>query len=102
MTSFEKRVENRKWFADNVNNGDRVTFTYNGLVRFGRVVEFVRLRNLNPFGSSVRGWLTLEMTIDEQDREDCNGKVPSKFKRFNWNGMVDCGLFMRNTVAGEE
>ena len=92
MTSFEKRVENRKWFADSVETGDYVSFKYNGLIRFGRVVESVRLRNLNPFGSSVRGWLTLEMTIDEQDREDWNGKVPSQFKRFNWNNMTECCL----------
>ena len=91
--SFEKRVENRKWFADSVENGDYVSFKYNGLVRYGRVVESIRRRHrTNPHGSWVGGWFTLEMTIDEQDREDWNGKVPSQFKRFNWNNMTECCL----------
>jgi len=34
----------------------------------------------------------LEMTVGEQDREDWNGKVPSQFKRFNWNNMTECSL----------
>ena len=87
-----KRVAHRQWFADSVETGDYVSFEYNGLIRYGRVVESVRLRQLNPFQSSVRGWLDLEMTVDEQEREDCNGKVPSQFKRFSWNSMLDCCL----------
>ncbi len=87
--SFEKRVANRKWFAENVEAGDSVSFVYNGLQRFGEVVEVVHLHNQHN-GSSVRGWLDLEMTVPLQDREDNNGKVPSKFKRFNWNGMSRC------------
>ena len=86
--SFEKRVANRKWFAENVQAGDSVSFVYNGLQRFGEVVESVRRRHrTNPDGSWVGGWLTLKMTVPLQDREDVNGKVPSKFKRFNWNNM---------------
>ena len=90
--SFEKRVANRKWFAENVEAGDSVSFVYNGLQRFGEVVESVRLRQPNDSSTSVRGWLTLEMTVPEQDREDWNGKVPSQFKRFNWNNMTECSL----------
>ena len=91
--SFEKRVENRKWFADSVETGDYVSFKYNGLVRYGRVVESIRRRHrTNPHGSWVGGWLTLEMTVPEQDREDWNGKAPSQFKRFNWNNMTECCL----------
>ena len=88
--SFEKRVANRKWFAENVQAGDSVSFVYNGLQRFGEVVECVRRRQPNDSSTSVRGWLTLEMTVPLQDREDVNGKVPSKFKRFNWNNMSRC------------
>ena len=88
--SFEKRVANRKWFAENVEAGDSVSFVYNGLQRFGEVVESVRRRQPNDSSTSVRGWLTLEMTVPLQDREDVNGKVPSKFKRFNWNNMSRC------------
>ena len=88
--SFEKRVANRKWFAENVEVGDSVSFVYNGLQRFGKVVESVRRRQPNDSSTSVRGWLTLEMTVPEQDREDWNGKVPSQFKRFNWNNMSQC------------
>ena len=88
--SFENRVANRKSFANSVENGDYVSFVYNGLVRYGRVVESVS--EVHPNHSNVRGWLTLEMTIDEQDREDWNGKVPSQFKRFNWNNMTECCL----------
>ena len=86
--SFEKRVANRKWFAENVEAGDSVSFVYNGLQRFGEVVESVS--EVHPNHSNVRGWLTLEMTVPLQDREDVNGKVPSKFKRFNWDGMSRC------------
>ena len=88
--SFEKRVANRKWFAENVEAGDSVSFVYNGLQRFGKVVESVRRRQPNDSSTSVRGWLTLEMTVPLQDREDWNGKVPSQFKRFNWNNMSQC------------
>ena len=88
--SFEKRVANRKWFAENVQAGDSVSFVYNGLQRFGEVVESVRLRQPNDSSTSVRGWLTLEMTVPLQDREDRHGKVPSQFKRFNWNNMSRC------------
>ena len=90
--SFEKRVANRKWFAENVQAGDSVSFVYNGLQRFGEVVESVRRRQPSDSSTSVRGWLTLEMTVPEQDREDWNGKVPSQFKRFNWNNMTECSL----------
>ena len=90
MNEFEKRVANRKWFVDNVEAGDSVSFVYNGLRRFGVVVETIHWDRSNP--TNVRGWLTLEMTIDEQDREDWNGKVPSQFKRFNWNNMTECCL----------
>ena len=86
--SFEKRVANRKWFAENVEAGDSVSFVYNGLQRFGEVVETSHWDRSNP--TNVRGWLTLEMTVPLQDREDVNGKVPSKFKRFNWNNMIRC------------
>ena len=90
--SFEKRVANRQWFANNVEAGDSVSFVYNGLQRFGEVVESVRLPNpaAGHPREHVRGWLTLEMTVPLQDREDVNGKVPSKFKRFNWNNMSRC------------
>ena len=86
--SFENRVANRKSFANSVENGDYVSFKYNGLVRFGRVVETSHWDRSNP--TNIRGWLTLEMTVPLQDREDVNGKVPSKFKRFNWNNMSRC------------
>ena len=86
--SFEKRVANRKWFAENVEAGDSVSFVYNGLQRFGEVVETSHWDRSNP--TNVRGWLTLEMTVPLQAREDWNGKVPSKFKRFNWNNMSRC------------
>tara|TARA_R100000781_G_C4030432_1_gene110407 strand:- start:33 stop:332 length:300 start_codon:yes stop_codon:yes gene_type:complete len=86
--SFEKRVANRKWFAENVEAGDSVSFVYNGLQRFGEVVESVS--EAHPNHSNVRGWLTLEMTVPLQDREDVNGKMPSKFKRFSWDGMSRC------------
>ena len=88
--SFEKRVANRRWFANNVEAGDSVSFVYNGLQRFGEVVESVRRRRPNDSIYSVGGWLTLEMTEPLQDREDVNGKMPSKFKRFNWNNMSRC------------
>ena len=88
--SFEKRVANRKWFAENVQAGDSVSFVYNGLQRFGEVVESVRRRQPNDSSTSVRGWLDLKMTVPLQDREDRNGKVPSQFKRFNWNNMSRC------------
>ena len=86
--SFEKRVANRQWFASNVQAGDSVSFVYNGLQRFGVVVDSVNLSDAGM--TSVRGWLDLEMTVPLQDREDHNGKVPSKFKRFNWNRMSRC------------
>ena len=92
MNEFEKRVADRKSLADSVENGDYVSFKYNGLVRYGRVVESVRRRQPSDSSTSVRGWLTLEMTVPEQDREDWNGKVPSQFKRFNWNNMTECSL----------
>ena len=92
MNEFEKRVADRKSFAASVENGDYVSFKYNGLVRYGRVVESVRRRQPSDSSTSVRGWLTLEMTVPEQDREDWNGKVPSQFKRFNWNNMTECSL----------
>ena len=90
MNEFEKRVAGRKSFAASVENGDYVSFKYNGLIRFGRVVETIHWDRSNP--TNVRGWLTLEMTDYEQDREDWNGKVPSQFKRFNWNNMTECSL----------
>ena len=90
--SFENRVANRKSFANSVENGDYVSFKYNGLVRYGRVVESVRRRQPSDSSTSVRGWLTLEMPVPEQDREDWNGTVPSQFKRFNWNNMTECSL----------
>jgi hypothetical protein len=86
--SFEKRVANRKWFAENVEAGDSVSFVYNGLQRFGEVVESVS--EVHPNHSNVRGWLDLKMTVPLQDREDRHGKVSSQFKRFNWNGMSRC------------
>ena len=92
MNEFEKRVAGRKSCAASVENGDYVSFKYNGLVRYGRVVESVRRRQPSDSSTSVRGWLTLEMTVPEQDREDWNGKVPSQFKRFNWNNMTECSL----------
>ena len=87
--SLEKIVANRQWFANNVKAGDSVSFVYNGLQRFGEVVESVRLPNpaAGHPREHVRGWLTLEMTVPLQDREDVNGKVPSKFKRFCWSSM---------------
>ena len=88
--SFEKTIANREWFANNVEAGDSVSFVYNGLQRFGEVVESVRRRQPNDSSTSVRGWLTLEMTVPLQDREDVNGKMPSKFKRFNWDAMTRC------------
>ena len=88
--SFEKEIANRQWFANNVEAGDSVSFVYNGLQRFGEVVESVRRRHPHDSNSSVRGWLTLEMTVPLQDREDVNGKMPSKFKRFNWDAMTRC------------
>jgi len=88
--SLEKRVANRQWFANNVEAGDSVSFVYNGLQRFGEVVESVRQRHPNDSSCSVGGWLTLEMTVPLQDREDVNGKMPSKFKRFNWDAMTRC------------
>jgi len=90
--SFEKRVANRKWFANAVNAGDSVSFIYNGLRRFGVVVDSVNLSDAGM--TSVRGWLDLEMTVPLQDREDVNGKVSSKFKRFNWNAMTECCTFL--------
>ena len=86
--SFEKRVANRKWFAENVEAGDSVSFVYNGLQRFGEIVDTVNWDRSNP--TNVRGWLDLKMTEPLQDREDRNGKVPSQFKRFNWNNMTQC------------
>ena len=88
--SLEKRVANRQWFAENVQAVDSVSFVYNGLQRFGEVVESIRRRHPHDSNSSVGGWLTLEMTVPLQDREDHNGKMPSKFKRFNWNLMTRC------------
>ena len=43
--SLEKIVANRQWFANNVKAGDSVSYVYNGLQRFGEVVESVRLPN---------------------------------------------------------
>ena len=86
--SFEKRVANRQWFANNVKVGDSVSFVYNGLQRFGEIVDTVNWDRSNP--TNVRGWLDLKMTEPLQDREDRNGKVPSQFKRFNWNNMSRC------------
>ena len=98
--SFEKRVANRKWFAENVEAGDSVSFVYNGLQRFGKVVESVRQRRPNDSSWSVGGWLTLEMTVPLQDREDVNGKVPSQFKRFNWNNMSRCEKWWEYKCSG--
>ena len=86
--SFEKRVANRQWFANNVKVGDSVSFVYNGLQRFGEIVDTVNWDRSNP--TNVRGWLDLKMTEPLQDREDRHGKVPSQFKRFNWNNMSRC------------
>ena len=88
--SLEKTIANRQWFANNVKAGDSVSFVYNGLQRFGEVVESIRRRHPHDSSSSVGGWLTLEMTVPLQDREDHNGKMPSQFKRFNWNNMTQC------------
>ena len=88
MNEFEKRVAGRKSFAASVENGDYVSFKYNGLIRFGRVVETIHWDRSNP--TNVRGWLDLKMTEPLQDREDRHGKVPSQFKRFNWNNMSRC------------
>ncbi len=90
--SLQTEVANRQAFANSVENGDYVSFKYNGLVRFGRVVESIRRRRPSDAWYSVGGWLTLEMTVPLQDREDWNGKVPSQFKRFNWNNMTECCL----------
>jgi hypothetical protein len=92
IMSFEKAIANRQWFANNVEAGDSVSFVYDGLQRFGEVVESVRLPNpaAGHPREHVRGWLTLEMTVPLQDREDVNGRVPSKFKRFRWDAMTRC------------
>ena len=90
--SFEKRVANRKWFASNVKAGDSVSFVYNGLRRFGTAVDCINWDKSNA--TNVRGWLDVEMTVPLQDREDVNGKVPSQFKRFNWNNMSECCTFL--------
>jgi len=88
--SFEKAIANREWFANNVEAGDSVSFVYNGLQRFGEVVESVRRRRPNDSIYSVGGWLDLKMTVPLQDREDRHGKMSSEFKRFNWNNMSRC------------
>jgi len=90
--SLQAEAANRQALANSLENGDYVSFKYNGLVRFGRVVESVLRRRPNDAWYSVGGWLTLEMTVPLQDREDWNGKVPSQFKRFNWNNMTECIL----------
>ena len=90
--SLQAEAANRQALANSLENGDYVSFKYNGLVRFGRVVESVLRRRPNDAWYSVGGWLTLEMTVPLQDREDWNGKVPSQFKRFNWNNMTECSL----------
>jgi hypothetical protein len=57
IMSFEKAIANRQWFANNVEAGDSVSFVYDGLQRFGEVVESVRLPNPAATSTRTRSWL---------------------------------------------